>query len=472
MGLCKLLAVARSDKSYWKQITDCKAVDKIGYCPDGGVSVNVGAQDMKFIHTADIHLDSPLRGLSSYADAPAERLRTATRDAFHNLVTRAIDEKVDLVVIAGDVYDGDWKDFNTGLYFVRQMGRLRQAGIPVYLLYGNHDADSEMTRGLELPDNVHVFPSRRAETFRLDEKKVALHGRSFKVAATTDNLLPGYPEPISGFLNIGVLHTALEGNAEHAKYAPCSVAELQAKGYQYWALGHVHEHWMQRGDVTIAYPGNLQGRHIRELGPRGALLVTAEDGEITEVERLEVDVLRWHQAEVDISAVTDRQTAIREVGKALERVLEATPAHLPLAVRVLFTGRSAAHAALAVDEGQLRQEVVAQAVALDPERIWIERVRVASEALEPHPSTISDESQGALADLVGLTALAGSDPDFVESLQADWMALLEKLPHEVLQASPELHSLRQDPLAQLSERLRQATPVLMGRVAQSSGSST
>ncbi len=91
---------------------------------------------MKFIHTADLHLDSPLRGLSSYADAPAERLRTATRDAFQNLVSHAIDEQVDFVVIAGDVYDGDWKDFNTGLFFIRQMGRLRQAGILVYLLYG------------------------------------------------------------------------------------------------------------------------------------------------------------------------------------------------------------------------------------------------------------------------------------------------------------------------------------------------
>jgi len=221
---------------------------------------------MKFIHTADIHLDSPLRGLSSYPDAPTERLRTATRDAFDNLVSSAIDEQVDFLIIAGDVYDGDWKDFNTGLFFVRQMGRLRRANILVYLLHGNHDAESEMTRGLELPDNVHVFSSSKAQTFLIDNIKVALHGRSFKIAATTDNLLPSYPQPVPSWLNIGVLHTALEGNSEHAKYAPCSVAELQAKGYQYWALGHVHEHWIQRGDTTIAYPGNLQGRHIRELG--------------------------------------------------------------------------------------------------------------------------------------------------------------------------------------------------------------
>jgi DNA repair exonuclease SbcCD nuclease subunit len=421
---------------------------------------------MKFVHTADLHLDSPLRGLSSYADAPAERLRTATRDAFQNLVTQAIDEQVDFMVIAGDVYDGDWKDFNTGLFFIRQMGRLRHAGIPIYLLYGNHDADSEMTRGLELPDNVHVFSSRKAETFRMESQKVALHGRSFKVAATTENLLPSYPEPVAGWLNIGVLHTALEGNAEHARYAPCSVAELQAKGYQYWALGHVHEHWVQRGDVTIAYPGNLQGRHIRELGPRGALLVTAEDGEITEVERLEVDVLRWHALDIDVSAAADLRSAVRMVGQAMEQLLESTPADLPLAMRVVFKGRSSVHAELIVDEGQLRQEVIAQAVALDADRIWVEKVRVATEALGAAYPSSDDETQGAMAELESLALSAQDDPDFVRSLQADWQALLEKLPHDVLQAAPDLSALRQDPLAQVPDRIRQATPVLMARVSQ------
>ncbi|PQA81923.1 DNA repair exonuclease [Limnohabitans sp. TS-CS-82] len=427
---------------------------------------------MKFIHAADLHLDSPLRGLSSYPDAPAERLRTATRDAFSNLVSHALDEQVDFMVIAGDVYDGDWKDYNTGLFFVRQMGRLRQAGIPVYLLYGNHDAESEMTRGLELPDNVHIFSSRKAESFRIDEMKVALHGRSFKVAATTENLLPSYPAPVAGWLNIGVLHTALEGNAQHARYAPCSIAELQTKGYQYWALGHVHEHWIHRGEVTIAYPGNLQGRHIRELGARGALMVTAEDSEITEVDRIEVDVLRWHALSVDIGAMVDRREAIRAVGLELEHVLDATPSHLPLAVRVLFKGQSAVHAALVADEGQLRQEILAQAVALNADRIWIEKISVLSEALDSESLSSEDDTQDALVELAGLALTAKDDPDFVQSLQADWMALLEKLPYEVLQASHELHALRQDPQAQIPDRLRQTTPMLMGRVTKSAGSST
>lgn len=423
-------------------------------------------KSMKFIHTADLHLDSPLRGLSSYADAPAERLRTATRDAFHNLVSHAIDEQVDLMVIAGDVYDGDWKDFNTGLFFIRQMGRLRQAGIPVYLLYGNHDAESEMTRSLELPDNVHVFSSRKAETYRIDDKKVALHGRSFKVAATTENLLPSYPSPVPGWLNIGVLHTALEGNVAHAAYAPCSMAELQAKGYQYWALGHVHEHWMQRGNVTIAYPGNLQGRHIREQGARGALLVTAEDAEVTDVERLEVDVLRWYELEIDISAAEDRRAAIRLVGQSMERLLDATEGDKPLALRIAFSGQSAVHDTLVSDEGQLRQEVIAQAVALNADRIWVEKVRLLSRAPSVARAMADDEALGALAELESLAMSAQDDPDFVGSLLTDWQVLLEKLPHDVLQAEPDLAGIRQDPHAQLAEQIRQATAMLVTRVGQ------
>jgi exonuclease SbcD len=424
---------------------------------------------VKFIHTADIHLDSPLRGLSAYPDAPADRVRTATRDAFYNLVTRAIEESVDFVVIAGDVYDGDWKDFNTGLFFVRQMGRLRQVGIPVFLLYGNHDAESEMTKSLALPDNVHVFSSRKGDTFRIEALKVALHGRSFKVAATTDSLLPSYPEPLKGWFNIGVLHTALEGNAEHAKYAPCSVSELLAKGYKYWALGHVHEHWLQQGDVTIAYPGNLQGRHIRECGPRGALLVTVDDGEITDLDRFEVDVLRWHSLEVDASQAETMKAAARLAGQEIERLLDSVEGDLPLAIRVTFVGQSPAHPELLGQESQLRQEVIAQAVALNPDRIWIEKVRVATRALDAHQveRRADDESADALRELGFIANSAADDPDFMQSLQQDIQLLLEKLPHEVLLAMPDIKEMRQEPRQHLPALLERSTTVLMAKLQES-----
>ena len=184
---------------------------------------------MKFIHTADVHLDSPLHGLSNYPDAPATQLRVASRDAFVRLIDHAVDESVDFVVIAGDLYDGDWRDHNTGIFFIREMGRLKRAGIPAFILLGNHDAENEMTKRLTLPDNVIQFGSKKPETFFLEHLKVALHGQSFREKAVADNLALNYGSALPGYYNIGVLHTALEGYALHPNYAPCSRAELHAR---------------------------------------------------------------------------------------------------------------------------------------------------------------------------------------------------------------------------------------------------
>src|SRR5690606_30914490 len=237
------------------------------------------------------------------------------------------------MVIAGDLYDGNWKDYNTGLYFVKEMARLDKAGIPVYLLHGNHDAESEMTRKLVLPRNVSVFDSRKPSSFHLDSLGVVLHGRSFKNAATLENLAATYPDAVPGLVNIGVLHTALEGNAMHASYAPCSLAELHAKGYDYWALGHVHEYAMWRGDSVIVFPGNLQGRHIRETGPRGAVVVECNAAGEMEVQRVYVDVLRWHRLHVDVAGCSNLEEVARAIGRELESLLDAVADTIPLAVR-------------------------------------------------------------------------------------------------------------------------------------------
>jgi exonuclease SbcD len=314
---------------------------------------------MKFIHAADIHLDSPLAGLSAYRDSPTDLLRTATRDAFSNLVSEAISEKVDFIIIAGDLYDGNWKDYNTGVFFSREMGRLNVSGIPVFLVYGNHDAESEMTKKLSLPPNVFAFQSSKAQTHRIEHLKVALHGQSFKNAATLDNLAVGYPAPIDGWLNIGVLHTALEGYAAHASYAPCSLAELLAKKYDYWALGHVHEHAVLHTNPWVVFPGNLQGRHIRETGARGAVLVTTDEDSIVAVDRLYTDVVSWHRLEVDMAAAEDIAAAVRAVSKELAKLIESEQDGRPMVVRIILTGRSAAHGDLFGSDVQLRAEILA-----------------------------------------------------------------------------------------------------------------
>lgn len=416
---------------------------------------------MKFIHAADIHLDSPLVGLTAYPDAPADAFRMATRSALENLVSEAITEKVDFVIIAGDLYDGNWKDFNTGIFFARQMGRLRVAQIEVFLVLGNHDAESEMTKKLVLPDNVHKFPSNKAETFKIQGLRVALHGRSFKEAATEENLASTYPEPIIGWLNIGVLHTALEGNAAHANYSPCSVAELHGKGYQYWALGHVHEYQVWRGQSVIAFPGNLQGRHIREVGPRGALLVNAVDTEIQSVERLHVDVLRWHVLRVDVSTVHTLVDVVRFIGRHLETLVSDSEPDRPLAVRIILTGATHAHGQLFGLESQLRVEVLSQAATLGADRVWVEKIQLETEPLNS-PSQISARSD-ALADLQSFLLEAESDPLFVQSLQEDFMALAAKVPIELISAVPQLEAIRS---GQLREIIRATVPSLVAHVAK------
>ncbi len=153
--------------------------------------------DFRFLHTADIHLDSPLHGLSRYEGLPVDEIRGATRAAFDNLVQCAVDAAVDFVLIAGDLFDGDWRDMSTGLYFARAMGRLDQASIPVFLLSGNHDAASVVTRTIPWPPNVRQFGSRRAETHTLPDLGVAIHGQSFSTPAVTENLVLAYPMRLS-----------------------------------------------------------------------------------------------------------------------------------------------------------------------------------------------------------------------------------------------------------------------------------
>lgn len=416
---------------------------------------------MKFIHAADIHLDSPLTGLSAYPDAPVEMLRTATRDAFTKLVVEAIEQQVDFMVIAGDLYDGTWKDHNTGVFFCKEMGRLKKSGIPVYVLFGNHDAESEMTKKLQLPDNVHTFGTRTPSTFILEHLNVALHGLSFKEKETTENLVMGYPTPVQGMFNIGVLHTALEGNSAHANYAPCSLDELHAKGYNYWALGHVHEHQVWKGASTVVFPGNLQGRHIRETGPRGAILVTADETGIKEIKRLFVDVLRWYSLEVNVAGCNLLSEVVGIIGKALEGLVENSPSTIPTAVRVTVTGKTSAHGDLFGLESQLRAEVLALAAAIGAEQLWIEKVKVATSGVDDGEAV--RVRADALSDLQDILKAAESDPDFIKNLQEELLGLVNKAPLELQTSVPYFKAIRCGDLAGL---VREVRPGLVSHLAK------
>jgi DNA repair exonuclease SbcCD nuclease subunit len=403
----------------------------------------------RFLHAADIHLDSPLRGLSAYENAPAEQLRKASREALKELVNRAIEDKVSFVVFAGDLYDGDWRDYNTGIFFAAQMGRLARASIRAYVLHGNHDAESEMTKKLGLPDNVVVFSSRSPQIHKIDELNVALHGQSFANRAVDDNLAASYKPKVAGYYNIGVLHTALQGYAAHANYAPCTVDELHARGYDYWALGHVHEYQQWDGSSTIVFPGNLQGRHVRETGRKGAVSVTVDDSGHSVVDRLYLDVLRWEVLKVDVSACAEIEDIARKVGQGLTGLLDADD--VPRAVRVMLEGKTRLHGTLFGNAASIRAQVLAQAAAIDEEQLWIEKVKVATKPVDARQST--GESREALAELQGIFAEASSDPDFLEDLQHQLHPFLNKVSDELKEDVPLLQLARQKRFADIVQEV-------------------
>jgi len=383
-------------------------------------------ESFRFIHSGDIHLDSPLKGLAGHEGAAAERIRTATRTALGHLITRAIEEEVAFVIIAGDLYDGDWRDYQTGLYFVQQMGRLARANIPVFLLYGNHDAENQITRRLTLPPNIRVFSARKPETFRLKDLNVALHGQSFRQRETIDNLVPAYPSPAAGCFNIGVLHTGLGGMGGHVNYAPCSIEDLTNKGYDYWALAHVHQAAVLRERPYIVFCGNLQGRHVRECGPKGATLITVQDGQVAEVSPLHVDSVRWTHLRVAVDQCSAVVDAIDLVRGAIEVAVAREAQGRLIACRVELAGSTELHGELLACSDRLFAEARAAALSLGEEVAWIERVVIATTSAEAAGSR-----KDALGEMHRMLDNAASYAELRTQLASDLADLVRKLPYDI-----------------------------------------
>lgn len=414
---------------------------------------------MKFIHAADIHLDSPLHRLEEYEGAPVEEIRQASRRAFENLIDLAVDEAVDFVLIAGDLFDGDWKDYNTGLYFIKQVRRLGEARIKVFIISGNHDAAGKMTRTLPYPENVCVLSPRKPETQTIESLKVALHGQSFSKAAVTDNLALDYPDPIPGHFNIGLLHTSLTGREGHENYAPCALDDLVNKGYDYWALGHVHQYEEVAQDPPIIFSGCIQGRHIRESGAKGCVLVTAEEGTPIEIIQHDIDVVRWEPINVDVEGLVNIDELLERFKAILEEVIEQHDPK-PVVARMILNGQTDLHAKILADPEHIKESLRSTAIASFGERAWIEKVK-----LRTRPNNRSVADPGPLRELNALVDdLMEQDTELV-ALGKELSSLFQKLPPDYRQGDSRLQP---DDPEQLRELVEQARALLMHSLTKES----
>jgi DNA repair exonuclease SbcCD nuclease subunit len=423
----------------------------------------------RFIHAADLHLDSQLRGLDRYDGAPVDEIRGATRRALENLVDLAVREQVACVIIAGDVYDGDWQDFNTGLFFVRQMSRLREANIAVVLIRGNHDATSRISRSLELPDNVCSLSTKKPQTvegrdigYGLAHLDVTIHGQGFHSAAVDENVVLNYPAAKSGAFNIGVLHTSLEMEAggEHARYAPCAVSDLLARHYDYWALGHVHRRRIVHDDPPIVYPGNVQGRHIRETGVKGCMLVSVDERGQIELEFQPLDVFRWYELPVSIDGAAGGEEVLGTVAAQLREFVHEY-GELPLALRVVLTGACDAHLELAGAPERWINQVRALASNVGLGNVWIEQVRFrTTPRVASRPVNLDD---GPWREVAGYLEDLRADDALLAPVVDQLSALARKIPDE-LAGGDDGDAVRLNDPQYLRQLLDQVEPLLLTRL--------
>lgn len=405
---------------------------------------------IRFVHAADLHLDSPLCGLDE--TAPAERIRSAPRQALINLIDFCRESQADFLLLAGDCYDGDCKDGATGAFLGSQLRRL--GNMPVVMIQGNHDAQSVITNFLPMPGNVSQLKDK-PRTVNLERLNVAVHGASFAKRSVAENLARNYPEAVRGAFNIGLLHTSLSQSGEHETYAPCTAEQLQQHGYHYWALGHIHTRKVVREhDPAIVFPGNLQGRHARECGPKGAYLVQIDDEHAIESMTFqELDIVRWECIDIIVDAGMAADEVLLAATQRLAPLREAAGSRL-LALRVVLSGPSLAYDAFQSDPRKWRERL-AEYLKNEDDDAWLEDVKFRTTPRENDDREDWGDTESELA--AALKAFRDDPALLKELIDGPLQELADKLPRELRDGLEPLHV--QDP-AWLMELLGRVLPTL------------
>ena len=283
---------------------------------------------------------------------------------------------MDALLLSGDLYDGEQTSMKTARFLADQTHRLHEAGIRVFVIRGNHDALSRITRELTLPDSVTIFGGR-ASAVAVERERgalpVTIHGVSFAQPHAPESLLGRFKPPVADTVNIGLLHTSLGGAAGHDLYAPCEMADLQRAGFRYWALGHIHQRITTEGEATVVMPGMPQGRDIGEAGEKSVTLATVGDDGAIRVEARRTCVAQFESVTVDLDGTGTWREMVGRLERALGQARDSVASEHFVA-RVKLTGTTALAWRLRRELDLLRTEAESRAAGLG--RTWIDKVEV------------------------------------------------------------------------------------------------
>jgi exonuclease SbcD len=310
---------------------------------------------LRFVHTADLHLGSRAMSLFGTTQDISADLANATYEAWRGIIDLCIQESVDFLLVAGDVYDSADRNIRAQLQFKEGLKRLDENDIAAYIVRGNHDPDDAWSRSIAMPDNTFIFSSKEPEVAIHYDKKgrplATIAGMSFATPHIHDNLAEQFPTREKEWpYTIGLLHCSVGGVLGHEPYAPCNIQDLRQRGYDYWALGHIHRPTvLDAGDSPIIYAGNPQGRDMGETGERGCRLVTVGADGAVEVEFIRTSRYLWKEIDLSIDGFEDFGILEDEIRKNLISFSEEKGA--PIIGRIILTGATTLHRELVAKGG-------------------------------------------------------------------------------------------------------------------------
>jgi len=374
---------------------------------------------LRFVHAADLHLDSPFVGIKAVApEHVASALHDATFSAYDNIIKLCIDERVDALLVAGDVYDSSDRSLRAQLKFVAGLKQLHDAGIRSFVCHGNHDPLDGWEARLDYPPSCTRFGAEfeAAPVFEDNPGRAVVHGISYPKSDIRKNLLRGLQKVDSNPFSIGLMHANVGGNTEHASYAPCSLDDLRSSAIDYWALGHVHTRQiLSEQSPAVVYPGNSQGRHSNEGGARGVGLVEVDSAKNIELVFRPMDTVRWERSVLDISQISTSQDLLDRLHQSISDA-SGDAAGRSVVLQVTLAGRGSLYRALRQPGfiEDLVENLNGEWMRRSP-FVWCERIE--DETAAPFNRRERIEGSDFLAELLKTVDRARNDPELQERLR-------------------------------------------------------